>query len=221
MSTSDEFPPPPEAAVLEVRRLLALHHGQLIPAITDLRVWAHHTGHPYQTLKEAKDLVDLVRGHIPWARRPLNPDAFSPVHTDSPDQRDLVLRHLATTGEPDLAFVVDRRYILEDDFEHRLAVSIGKNITGHRGILAPPLVHGPLVMGLHDVGTQGHQIGITDQWQTARPYPFTPNRATAEAAAKAWLATITDDEYEHHLSGTIHTTPHDLDLSRYTPSEEW
>lgn len=121
--------------------------------------------------------------------------------TDSTFRHNENLFRLSQASIPCTAFVIDRRYVVQDDWEMRLAVSFGENITDQFGpILAPPKLNGNYVLAMHCVGTQRGKLGIFDQWYTAKAYTSNLSQVAAVAAASSWLAEYSDEEYRFHAT---------------------
>jgi hypothetical protein len=96
------------------------------------------------------------------------------------------------------AFVVDSRFVKEDDIELRLAVSYGDNPFTEEmncGFVPPPVCPGTHVFGIHVVGTRDSLITLFDQWYDAREATGHETPEAVESRAREILASISDTEY--------------------------
>jgi hypothetical protein len=97
-----------------------------------------------------------------------------------------------------LAFVLDRRFVEEDELEMRLGVSFGGNPflpNVPRGFLPPPVRQGEFIFGIHVIGTKGNQVALFDQWFDAREAGKCKTVEEAVEVANAILGEISDDHY--------------------------
>jgi hypothetical protein len=97
-----------------------------------------------------------------------------------------------------LAFVLDRRFVEEDELEMRLGVSFGGNPflpNVPRGFLPPPVRPGEYIFGIHVIGTKGNQVALFDQWFDAREAGKCKTLEEAVEVANAILGEISNDHY--------------------------
>lgn len=106
---------------------------------------------------------------------------------------------------PCFGFVVDPRFLMIDDMEHRLGISFGPNETSPRtGFLAPPAQTGRYVFGVHNVVVVEREINLVDRWFTSIQCEEFDDLSEALIAAQHELASIDDEEYQD--SCTFHGT---------------
>jgi hypothetical protein len=103
-----------------------------------------------------------------------------------------------TWGRPWKALLIDERYVVEDGYELRYAISFGPNetITIGGGVLAPPVLPGIRVFGVHLVLIEDErEINLVDQWFDAFPVDDATSDSEVRDSARSLLAAWEDEDY--------------------------